>query len=309
MQFQHLRYFVALARTRHFASAASECGVTQPTLSAGLAALEQELGKRLVERDRRFIGLTPQGEAILPWAEQALGAVRGLAQAASSSTQALTGEFRLFTIPAALPLVGPFGEALLRANPGLTLAVTSGTSREIEHGLHVNDYDAGLTYLDHEPPANMLAAPLHCEQYAAIAARGAQLGGRKAVSWDELARMPLCLLHQGMQYRRIMDREFARRGLSVTPHAIADNYVSMYSLVRSGQFVSIVPDAYAALMAGLDWCEVAPIVPAAETRRLGLVVVNRDPLGAMARAGLSAAQQFDPADMIDKFYQRSKLSI
>ena len=39
MQLQHLRYFVALARTRHFAMAASECGVSQPTLSAGLAAL------------------------------------------------------------------------------------------------------------------------------------------------------------------------------------------------------------------------------------------------------------------------------
>lgn len=303
MQLQNLRYFVTLARTRHFASAASQCGVTQPTLSAGLVALEQELGKRLVERDRRFIGLTQQGEAILPWAEQALGAVRGLSQAAASSAQALTGEFRLYTIPAALPLVGPLGEALLRANPGLTLAVTSGTSREIEQGLTVNEFDAGLTYLDHEPPANMLAAPLHLEQYVAIAARGRQLEGHAEIGWAELAALPMCLLHQGMQYRRILDGEFARRGLSASPRAIADNYVSMYALVRSGQFVSVVPDGYAALMAGLDWCEAVPIVPMAATRRLGLVVVNRDPLGAMARAGLSAAQQFDAANMIDKFYQ------
>lgn len=309
MQLQNLRYFVALARTRHFAQAASECGVSQPTLSAGLAALEQELGKRLVERDRRFIGLTEQGVAILPWAEQALGAVRGLSQAAASSAQALSGEFRLFTIPAALPLVGPFGEALLRANPGLTLSVSSGTSREIEHGLTANAFDAGLTYLDHEPPANMLAAPLHCERYLVIAAKGAQLTGRRAIGWDALSALPLCLLHQGMQYRRILDSEFARRGLSVNPRAIADNYVSMYSLVRSGQFVSVVPDAYAGLMGGRQWCDAVPIVPAAEPRRLGLVVVNRDPLGAMARAGLTVAQQFDPARMIEEFYQASEHSI
>ena len=44
MQLQHLRYLVALARHGHFAAAAAECGVSQPTLSAGLAALEQELG-------------------------------------------------------------------------------------------------------------------------------------------------------------------------------------------------------------------------------------------------------------------------
>lgn len=309
MQLQHLRYFVALAKARHFATAANLCGVTQPTLSAGLVALEQELGKRLVERDRRFIGLTEQGEAILPWAEQALGAVRGLSQAAESSAQALAGEFRLYTIPAAQPLVGPFGQALLRAYPGLTLSVTSGTSREIEQGLLVNEYDAGLTYLDHEPPANMLTAPLHFEQFIAIARHGSELDGHEAVSWEELAGLPLCLLHQGMQNRRILDRLFAQRGLSVNPRAIADNYVSMFSLVRSGDLVSIVPDAYAGLMAGLDWCRFVPIAPAAETRRLGLVVVNRDPLGPMARAGLTIAQQFNVSSLIEDFYQTSAKSI
>jgi len=309
MQLQHLRYFVTLARVRHFGVAAQACGVSQPTLSAGLAALEQQLGKRLIDRDRRFIGLTAHGQAILPWAEQALGAVRGLGQAAAASAQALTGEFRLFVIPAALPLVGPFGQALLRANPGLTLAISTGTSREIEQALAVNEHDAGLTYLDHEPPANMLTAPLHLERYRLVARRGSAADGRRALDWDAVAALPLCLLHQGMQYRRILDREFARRGLSVSPAAIADNYVAMLSLVRSGDFVSIVPDAYARLMAGVDWCSFVPIEPAAEPRRLGLVVINRDPLGAMARAGLVAAQQFDPDSMIDLFYHSSTFTI
>lgn len=309
MQLQHLRYFVALARNRHFALAASECGVSQPTLSAGLAALEKELGKRLVERDRRFIGLTEQGASILPWAEQALGAVRGLSQAAASTAQVLTGEFRLHVIPAALPLVGPFGDALLKANPRLTLSVATGTSREIEQALHVNEFDAGLTYLDHEPPANMLVAPLHNEQYRVVAARGSILDRAEAIRWDELATMPLCLLHQGMQYRRILDRQFAMRSLSLSPLATADNYVSLISLVRSGHFISIVPDGYAKLMAGLEWCHFLPITPSADLRRLGLVVVNRDPLGAMARAGLTVAQHLDPAVLIDSFYHSSNNSI
>ena len=309
MQLQHLRYFVALARARHFATAANACGVSQPTLSAGLAALEHELGKRLVERDRRFIGLTEHGEAILPWAEQALGAVRGLGQAAAASATALTGEFRLYAIPAALPLVGPFGQALLAANPGLTMSVQTGTSREIEHGLLANDFDGGLTYLDHEPPANMLTAPLHNEQYRFIAARGSGFDGRASIGWEEAAELPLCLLHQGMQYRRILDREFAQRGLSVNPATIADSYISVFSLVRAGTFVSIVPDGYARLMEGLEWCRFLPLEPAASLRRVGLVVVNRDPLGSMARAGLTVAQQLDPRVMIDKFYQSSDKSI
>jgi DNA-binding transcriptional LysR family regulator len=302
MQLQHLRYFVALARRGHFAEAAHDCGVSQPTLSAGLAALERQLGKRLIERDRRFIGLTEHGEAILPWAEQALGAVRGLGQAVAASAQMLAGEFRLFAIPAALPLVGPFGEALLRAYPALTLSVQTGTSREIEHGLLANDFDAGLTYLDHEPPAEMLTAPLHEEQYCFVARRGTGFDDRASISWKEAASLPLCLLHQRMQYRRILDRNFAQHGLSVSPAVVADSYISVFSMVRSGAFMSIVPDGYARLMQGLEWCQFLPVEPLVDTRRVGLVVVNRDPLGTMARAGLTIAQQFDAGIMIEKFY-------
>ncbi|MBC2666124.1 LysR family transcriptional regulator [Novosphingobium flavum] len=290
MQLQHLRYFTALARERHFARAASACGVSQPTLSAGLSALEHDLGKRLIERDRRFIGLTEEGAAILPWAEQVLGAVRGLTHASAALSVELQGEFRLAAIPAALPLVGAFGEALLAQNRGLAMSVHSQTSREIERGLAANTFDAGITYLDHEPAGNVLSVPLHEEQYLFVARRGTGFDGRTCVDWAEVAEMRLCLLHQGMQFRRILDRQFADCGLSVMPPAIADSYVSLLSLVRSGEFVTIFPAAYADLVSGLDWCLFLPFDAEPAPRRIGLVVVDRDPMGPMARAGLLAAQ-------------------
>lgn len=65
MQTRFLEYFLALHRERHFGRAAELCHVSQPTLSAGIAALEAQLGKRLIARDRKYVGLTPEGEAIL----------------------------------------------------------------------------------------------------------------------------------------------------------------------------------------------------------------------------------------------------
>lgn len=297
MQLRYLRYFTELARAGHFAAAAAACKVSQPTLSAGLAALERELGKRLVDRDRRFIGLTEHGRAILPWAEQVLGAARGLAEAAEQSARVLAGEFRLAAIPAALPLAGEFGAALLQANPGLTLSVHSDTSREIERCLHANQFDAGLTYLDHEPPANMLSVPLHDENYLVVVAAGHHLAAAATVDWEELAAQPLCLLHQGMQFRRILDRQFAERGLAATPAAIADSYVSLLALVKAGEgrLATIIPAAYADLMAGMTWGRFLPMKEPAVPRRIGLVVVNRDPLGSMARAGFNAARQLELA--------------
>lgn len=295
MHLRQLRYFVAIARLRHFANAAAECGVSQPTLSAGLSTLEQELGHRLVERDRRFVGLTSHGAAMLPWAEQILGAVASMASSAAASSDRLTGEFSLVAIPAALPLVGLFGEALLARHPEVTLSIRSATSREIERSLNAFECDAGLTYLDHEPPGNVLSVALHAERYLFVARRGAAFDATSAISWEKVAQQPLCLLHQGMQFRRILDSRLAGQGIAITPRAVADSYVALLDLVRSGTFCTIVPDTYANLLEGLQWARFIAIEQSGEARRIGLVVVNRVPLSPMAGAALEVARALGEA--------------
>lgn len=288
MQVQNIRFFVAIAERKHFGAAAAMCGVTQPTLSAGLRSLEQELGKRLVERDRRFVGLTEHGKAILPWAEQILGSLRGLRQAADDMLA--IGEFRLAAIPAALPLVGPFGQSLLHHNPGLTLAVQMSTSRDIERALAANTIDAGITYLDHEPISGVTSVALHHENYVVAVPATETFALRDNIGWSEVAAHRLCLLHKGMQFRRILDMHFSERGLPVNPVAVADNYTALLSLVHSGDCITILPSAYARMFSGLDWCRFLPFDDVARPRRIGLVLVNRSPMGPLAEAAFKAAQ-------------------
>ncbi|MDM7928179.1 LysR family transcriptional regulator [Blastomonas fulva] len=290
MHLRQLRYFVAIARQRHFARAAEECGVSQPTLSAGLSALEADLGHRLVERDRRFAGLTSHGEAILPWAEQILGAVGSMASTLSASAAPLGGEFSLMAIPAAQSLTGRFGEALLRRNPGLSLSVRSATSREIDRALHAFECDAGLTYLDHEPPANTLSIALDAERYLFVTRADGIDAAVTEASWQMIASTPLCLLHQSMQFRRILDARMAALGTSIVPRAVADSYVVLLDMVRSGRFSTIIPHSYGELLQGLDWARFLPIADEGDARRIGLVVMNRSPLSAVVQAGLSAAR-------------------
>jgi DNA-binding transcriptional LysR family regulator len=68
-----LEFFIVLARERHFGHAAEECGVTQPTLSAAIKQLEEQLGVILVQRGSRFQGLTPEGQRVLEWARRIVG--------------------------------------------------------------------------------------------------------------------------------------------------------------------------------------------------------------------------------------------
>jgi DNA-binding transcriptional LysR family regulator len=107
----------------------------------------------------------------------------------------------------------------------------------------------------------------------------------------------LCLLHQGMQYRRILDERLGARGLAVAPRATADSHIALFAMVHSGAFATIVPDGYARLMAGLEWARFVPFDVPEAARRVGLVVVNRDPMSPMARAALAAARMLEPAGL------------
>src|SRR3546814_2270618 len=63
-----------------------------------------------------------------------------------------------------------------------------------------------------------------------------------ALAWADLARLPLCLLHQGMQNRRILDARLAERGLELRPRVTADSYLALLGLVQQGRLCSIIPD-------------------------------------------------------------------
>lgn len=73
-----LRYFVAIAETRHLQTAAERLHVTPQAVSKAIAGLESHYGARLVERDRRIRGLTPAGAVLL---EEARGVLAGLENA------------------------------------------------------------------------------------------------------------------------------------------------------------------------------------------------------------------------------------
>ncbi|HWI86464.1 MAG TPA: LysR family transcriptional regulator [Sphingomonas sp.] len=287
MQINNLRYLLALDRERHFARAARACNVSQPTLSAGIAALEAQLGRLLVVRDRRFIDLTSDGRAVLPWARQAMAALDGLSQAARATEGPLQGELRLGVIPASMPITGMIATALRVAYPHVRLAIHSLPSREIAQRLTTFDLDAGITYIDHEPPGHIVAVPLYAESMTFV-----NRGGERSpasIGWEAALAQPLCLLHQGMQNRRILDASLAGRGLAVSPAAVADSYVALIALVETGAFATIMPDTYAPLLPG--WSRMTLFDDPIPPTRIGLVVPDRSPLAPLALAALDIAER------------------
>ena len=294
MQIRFLEYLVVLARERHFGRAAEVCNVTQPTLSAGVAALEEALGVRLVERDPRYLGLTPEGEAALPWAKAILADHLDLRAAISVQPADLAGELRLGVIPAAMPISGALVRNLLRAHPAITVTLRAMTSREIEVGLLAQEIHAGLTYLNHDPLPRMRQAPLSTERYVFATHVDAPLGGADVVSWEDVAREPLCLLHEGMQNRRILDEHLASRRIDITPAAVTDSYVTLISMVEAGGLSTIISDSYVPFMAGAAHVRAIRFKDPAPANVIGLVVADRPMLPQMSQTALTAALALAP---------------
>ncbi|WP_285294034.1 LysR family transcriptional regulator [Aureimonas altamirensis] len=291
MQIRTIEYFVALARERHFGRAAAACGVTQPTLSAGIGALENELGVRLVLRDRRFAGLTTEGEAALPWAQQLLADVSGLRDATETPPGGdVTGLMRLGIIPAAMPVCGAFVAALRSLHSAVAVQIHALTSREIDRALAGYEIDVGMTYLDNEPLPDVISATLYRETYIFATPAGGALAGRAAIGWAEAVATPLCLLAPDMQNRRILDAHLAGIGLDVRPAAMANSYAALLSMVRVGEFSCILPQTYARTIACDPAIATMPLDPPARPQPVGLVVPNRHPSSVMARIALSCGR-------------------
>jgi DNA-binding transcriptional LysR family regulator len=135
MLIRHLTYFITLAREQHFARAAAACSITQPTLTAAIKKLEEDLGVRLVIRDRRFVRLTEEGEKVLLWGRQILVDYDSLRDDLAGLRKGFVGTVHLGVIPAAMSAVSLLTSRFKAAHPAARVEIRSMTSRAIEAAL------------------------------------------------------------------------------------------------------------------------------------------------------------------------------
>lgn len=139
---RQLEYLVALSRERHFRRAAQKLGVSQPTLSAQLKAMEDRLGVELIERGRNAVLVTPLGEKVVAIAARMLQDRQEILDLGRGAGDALGGLIRLglpSTIgPHLLPLILP---QLHRSHPDLTLRVREDVPRNLPETLAAGGHD------------------------------------------------------------------------------------------------------------------------------------------------------------------------
>jgi DNA-binding transcriptional LysR family regulator len=297
---RQLQYLMALAREKHFGRAAAACHVSQPSLSAAIRQLEEELGVPIVERGQRFKGLTPEGQRVLEWAHRIIADVEALSQDVSEMRDGLTGRLRMGVIPAALPAISLVTTPFCARHPKVSVTVLSQSSIEIQRCLDAFEIDIGVTYLDNEPLINVRTQPLYRERYIFLTAADSPFAARQMLSWADAATVPLCLLTPDMQNRRIINGIF--RSVNRTPNtAIETNSVlTLCSHVRDGPWSSVVPHTFLHLFGVPAGMCAIPLIDPQPAHEIGLVIADREPAPPLARALMETATHLDLQSQLDQ---------
>jgi DNA-binding transcriptional LysR family regulator len=289
-----LEFLLALAREKHFGRAAEACGVTQPTLSAGVKQLEDSFGILLVNRGSRFQDFTPEGERVLDWARRIVGDSRAMREEVHALKHGLTGRLRIAAIPMALAMIETLTTLYHERHPEVQFTVLSHTAQEILRLLENLEIDAGVTYLDLDPIGRVTGVPLYRERYRLLTSTDAPLGDRDTVTWAEVAQVPLCLLTPDTQSRRIIESLLRDAGGDPKVSLESNSMIVLYSHVRTGRWASVMPARLAATLGLTDVLRAIPIVEPEASHTIGLVVPTRQPMKPLTAAlvveGRRAAQ-------------------
>ena len=197
MTLQELKYLVAVADHLHFGRAAAVCHVTQPTLSAGIRNLEEDLGWEVFERGTRIVMIADGAEPVIAQARRVLAEAETLDDLAHRHRAPLTGTFRLGAIPTVGPYLFPHVIGSLReAYPELVLHLREDKTDDLVAALKNGSLDAALL----SPPlavSGLEEMKLYREDFHLALPAGHTLGRKRRVKQEDLWDEPLLLLDEG----------------------------------------------------------------------------------------------------------------
>jgi LysR family hydrogen peroxide-inducible transcriptional activator len=238
-----LRAFLALAEHLHFRDAAAALRVSQPALSGSVAALEETLDTRLVERTTRKVLLTPAGERVARRAETVLAELDRLVEEVRAVRGTLVGPLRVGVIPTVAPYLLPVVlPRLAEEFPRLELSVREEKTDHIVSELLTGRLDVVLVALP-APAHGITELVLYDEDFVLVAPASFELKTQAgAVPLEALNELDVILLNEGHCLRdQALDvcREVGARAPAAT---YATSLATLVQLVSGGLGVTLVPE-------------------------------------------------------------------
>lgn len=165
MTIQQLKYIIALDRCRHFAQAAEECNISQPTLSTMIQKLEEEIGVPLFDRSKQPVEPTMVGKQVIRQAIKALKEIEVIGEIVKSESEKLTGKLSIGILPTVSPCLTPEFIHLFTTNyPSIELTITETRPQVAIEKLRSGEIDVAILATPLRTD-DLLEIPLYHEPY------------------------------------------------------------------------------------------------------------------------------------------------
>jgi LysR family positive regulator for ilvC len=246
-----LRLFLHLSRSLHFGRTSKECHISPSALSRAVQRLEEEVGRPLLERDRRKVALTPDGARFANHARETLERWGDLQQVLAAEAHTLTGTISIFASVTACQSFLPAVLAAFRQRyPEIHIALETGYAADALEMVEKGKVEVAVAALPDRispsiasrvllyTPLKFVAPASPCDVSRLVAhSDSAQQGDGQALPW---AQIPIVLPATGLA-RTAADRWFRRRRLRPRVYSEVSGSEAILSLVALGCGVGIVP--------------------------------------------------------------------
>lgn len=262
METRQLEYFVAVAEELNFTRAAARVFAVQSTVSAGIRALESELGTLLFERSTKSVSLSPAGETLLPEARLALEAVDRVRGAASGSG-AIRGRLRvgIFTNIGFLDLPSLFGEfhaahPLVDLQLGASPSGSTGLADDVGRGR----VDVAFMGLPTQDLAGLAVLILAETRFVAVLPARHPLAAKRSLTLNDLAGEKFVDTPAGFGNRVVIERAFTEAGVARVVTTAVSDLSEVPRFVGADLGVGVVPELSLTLAPGTVAVAIVPEV-------------------------------------------------
>ena len=239
---QKYQALVETVRAGSISAAARRLSYSQSGVSRMIADLERDWGISLLERGRKGVRLTADGQQVMPFVEAVCEDQRRLRERVAEVVGAQTGLIVIGTFSSvATHLIPPAIERFTHEHPGIEYELRMGDYSEIESWVADGLVDFGfLPYPPQEPREDLAREVVATDELMAVVPQGHELAAREAISLDELAAEPFILLERGSDNE--ISPLFETAGLSPTVCLSTWDDYAIMSMVENGLGVSILPN-------------------------------------------------------------------
>lgn len=241
--FTQLEYIIAVDKLKHFGRAADSCNVSQPSLSAQIQKVEEELSVTIFDRSKKPIVTTDLGLKVVEQAKKVLLEHHRLMNL-QLNTNKIQGKFHLAVIPTLSSYIVPlFIESFSKKFPDVELMISENKTSEILELLHEDKIDAGLLVTPIEDES-IQEKPLFLEPFYVFAADHHPFLNKTSITESDLEGKTLWLLNEGHCFRNQVIEICGFKNKNQVLNNVtfeSGNLETLKNLIRQGQGYTLLP--------------------------------------------------------------------